>query len=733
MKKRVIHNAHRELSYRNRRRFGLFFLSIVVITFLIFVGRFVWIVATHRASGVDLNQKQEYLHQSKTILPANRGRIFDQLGNVISQDSSKFTITVTTDKRAGKKQEGDRQIPLYVTDKEKIIQLISDNLPVSKELINKQLKLKGYQIRFGAGGDNIPVSTKERIEEQIKTRHITGVEFLRRPSRLYNGGIFASQIVGIADLDNKDSEKLAPQLVGRLGIEQEFNKQLTGKNGYIERKANLRASFGNRTIEDRVNSQDGSDVYLTLNTDIQKYLEKLVNEINVNYQPLAMDAVLMGAKTGKIVAATQRPSFDTNTLKGLSEMWRDNLVEDGFEPGSVFKAVTLSSAIDLGVYNPNQYYDSGSVKVGPNVIYDWQRSGWGVIPMSQAFARSSNVGFVTLEKEIGSDRWKDYINRFGFTQKTGITLPNENPGSLQFAQPLDQAITSFGQGINVTVMQLIQAYSAIANGGKMVQPQIVDKIYNPNTRETKKFKVIKKGQPISSQAASETINEMRRVVTEKYGTGKVYAVDDVDVAVKTGTAEIAQSNGAGYLKGKNDYLYSVMGIYPAGDPRYILYVSLKKPQNVTKQPEQMLSEVFVPLVKYSLSYNRSYKTLSNSEIVTPDLSTKNPQEAAEELKQKKLKVEIIGTGNSVVQQLPLPKTRVIAGEKVILLTNGAMTMPDLTGWSKSDVIKFGQITGKTIKVNGSGYVTHQSLGAGSSIDFVKNITVDLKENINEDQ
>lgn len=733
MKKRNVKLTQSELTYRNRRRFGLFFLLVVIIVFMIFSFRFIWIVSTHKASGVNLDHKQEILHQSKVILHANRGRIFDQLGNVIAQDASKFTITVTTDKKAGKKTEKDAEVPLYVTDKEAIVQLISSNLPISKDLIRKQLSLKGYQIRFGSGGDNIPVSIKEKIEKEIKNKKITGVEFLRRPSRLYNGGIFASQVVGFADLDDDKKELENPQLVGRLGIEQQFNSQLTGKNGYIERRVNLQAGFGSRTIENRVSAKNGNDIYLTINTDFQKYLEKLVTDAVQNYRPQAANAVLMEAKTGKILAATQRPSFDSNTKEGLSEMWRNNLVEDGFEPGSVFKSITLSSAIDLGVYNPDQYYDSGSIKVGPNTIYDWQRAGWGIIPMSQAFARSSNVGFVKLEQEIGANRWKQYIDNFGFCRKTGITLPNENTGSLQFKEPIDQASTAFGQGVNVTVMQLLQAYTAIANGGQVIQPQIVEKIYNSDDKITRKYKLIKKNHPISSQAANSTINEMRRVVTEKYGTGKVYAVDNVDMAVKTGTAEIAQDNGAGYQKGQYDYLYSVMGIYPAGAPRYIFYISFKKPQNVIKQPEQMLSEIFNPMVQYSMSYNKVYKSLRNTDIATPDVSNKNTKPASENLIKKQLKPEIIGTGGLVVQQLPLPKTRVLPGEKVILLTNGAMTMPDLTGWSKSDVIKFGQITGKTIKFSNSGYAIRQSVPPGGSIDFVDKITVELKENINEDK
>lgn len=731
MKQKKSQKLHQEINYRNRRRFGLFFLLIVISVFIIFSYRFIWIVSTHQASGVNLNQKQEQIHQSKTILPANRGHIFDQNGNIIAQNDSKFTITATTDKRAGMEIDGNKSIPLYVTNKEAVAKLISDNLPITKDLILKQLKLNGYQIRFGAGGDNIPVAVKDKIEKQIKKEKITGIEFLRRPARLYNGGIFASQIVGIADLMIDDQEKSNAQLVGKLGIEREFNAQLSGKNGYIERKVNLRAGFGDRIVENRVNPSDGKDIYLTLNSDFQKHLETLVTQVNESYHPLELNSVMMEAKTGRIVAATQRPSFDTNTLKGLSDMWRDHLVEDTFEPGSVFKAVTLSTAIDLGVYNPNEYYDSGSIKIGPNIIYDWQKNGWGLIPMSQAFPRSSNVGFVHLEQKIGKDRWQKAIKNFGFCQKTGITLPNEQAGFLSFKQPIDQATTAFGQGINVNVIQLLQAYTAIANQGQIIKPQIVKKIVNPTTKNIKFFKIIKKGRPISVNAANETLNEMRRVVNEKYGTGVVYAVPNLDLAVKTGTAEISTSNGSGYLGGSYDYLYSVMGIYPANNPRYIFYVSMKKPQVINKQPEQMLSEIFKPMITYSMSYSKNYQSLQNSDVTVPNLANFSRNEAQDKLLKKGLKPIVIGSGTNIVQQLPYPHTKVLNGDKIILLTNGAMILPDLKGWSKSDVIKLGQITGKNISINGNGYVSKQSLPPGSSIDFTKKISVDLKENTNE--
>lgn len=149
------------------------------------------------------------------------------------------------------------------------------------------------------------------------------------------------------------------------------------------------------------------------------------------------------------------------------------MVEDGYEPGSVLKIATLSAAIDSGHYNPDQYYKSGSVLVSGKKISDWQTAGWGMIPLNQAFARSSNVGMVKLEQEMGAKTWKSYIEKFGFLKKTGIELPGETAGTLQYERPLDQATTSFGQGVNVNVMQMLQMTSAIANNGTMIKPQIL--------------------------------------------------------------------------------------------------------------------------------------------------------------------------------------------------------------------------------------------------------------------
>lgn len=223
---------------------------------------------------------------------------------------------------------------------------------------------------------------------------------------------------------------------------------------------------------------DGGSVYTTIDASLQSYLETLMTSVATKYQPKSLLAVLMNPKTGEVLAASQRPTFDPSTGEGLSSMWRDILVEDNYEPGSVMKIFTLAAAIQTGNYHPNNYYKSGSVKVADTTIKDWDTSGWGTIPLSQAFPRSSNVGMVKIEQTMGATVFSEYLRKFGFGQQTGIALPGETSGTFDFGNYLDSAMASFGQSIDVNAMQLMQAATAVANGGDMVQPRIVSKIVN---------------------------------------------------------------------------------------------------------------------------------------------------------------------------------------------------------------------------------------------------------------
>lgn len=237
---------------------------------------------------------------------------------------------------------------------------------------------------------------------------------------------------------------------------------------------------------------------MTIDSQLQTYLEDRLTYVQQQYDPVSMTAVVEDMKTGKILAASQRPTFNPQTKKGLSKSYRNILVQDAYEPGSVFKILTLAAAVNTGTYHPNEYYKSGSVTIGNATIHDWNNSGWGTIPLSQAFPRSSNTGFVHIERDMEKKKWKSYLNKFHIGQKTGVTLPGEQAGFISFASPVDQAVTSFGQGVNVNVMQMMQAFSSLANNGQMVKPQFVDRVTNSEGETIKGYQIRKVGTPIYS-------------------------------------------------------------------------------------------------------------------------------------------------------------------------------------------------------------------------------------------
>ncbi|KRM72506.1 penicillin-binding transpeptidase domain-containing protein [Lacticaseibacillus brantae] len=694
----------------NRKRLGIFFLGLTSLVFLIFFVRMGYVALGGKVDSANLSRKRSDQYRSEMTLTAKRGTIYDASGNVIAESSNTYSIyaILNKDQMIGNK-------PRHVVDAKKTAQVLSRYLPLSEAAILKYLQPKKavFQVEFGPAGKNLSLAIKQQIEKQ----KLPGIEFIEKPSRLYPNGTFASHLIGLAQGTDADN---STKLTGILGLEKQFNTVLTGTDGHQTAEFDRYGYTLPNSEAVTKKPVDGGNVYTTIDSGLQSYLETLMSDVATKYQPNGLNAVLMDAKTGAILAASQRPTFDPMTGNGLGNLWRDALVEDAYEPGSVLKIMTLAAAIDSGNYQPNTYYQSGSVNVGGSVIRDWQTSGWGTIPLSQAFPRSSNVGMVKIEQAMGAKTWKSYLDKFDFGQKTGIQLPGEVAGSISFAKPVDQAITSFGQGINVNMMQMLQAVSAIANDGEMIQPRIVSKVVSRTGKTTTYDKKVV-GKPISASTAKEVMEAMRQVVTAQYGTGQAYKMPGVDLAVKTGTAQIASSKG-GYLTGANNYTFSVAGIAPAKNPRYILYITMKQPQKMTEAAESILASIFKPLMTRALALGDSDENQTQLTKPTTIPSVLNQSLTNAQTALKDFTVTTIGTGNTVVQQLPEAHSQGLKKSRVLLLTNGAMTMPDVSGWAKSDVLKLAQLTGAKFNLEGDGFATHQSQAAGTMIGDAK-ITV----------
>ncbi|MFL2028699.1 penicillin-binding protein [Loigolactobacillus zhaoyuanensis] len=706
----------------NRQVFGGFFLFILVVVFLLFVFRFSYIVISGHVNDENLTQKASALYDSSTVLRAKRGTIYDANGAPIAEDSATYSVYAVLDKN----YTGINDKKLYVTDKAKVATILSKYLPLDKAAILKRLNpanSKTFQVEFGSAGKGLSLTIKQAINKA----NLNGVYFTETPSRLYPNGIFASHQIGLAQQQNATTKGgTAQNLAGVMGLEKTLNSTLTGTNGVKKIKEDSYGYQLPHTQAKQKAAKNGQDVYLTLDSRLQTYLETLMSNVQTKYQPEQLNAVLMNPKTGQILAASQRPTFNPETGSGLGSFWRDTLVGDSYEPGSVMKIFTLASAIDAGKYQPDTPYQSGQVTVGGTTVHDWNQTGWGTIPLSKAFPLSSNVGFVKIEQTLGKDKWLEYLKKFQFMSKTKSLLSGEVSGSIQFEHTSDQAVTSFGQGINVTVMQMMQGFTAIANNGKEMQPQIVSKVTDPTTGKTTKYKPHQVGTPISKSTASQVLQDMQDVTYKSYGTGLSYQIPGYKIATKTGTAQISNPNGGGYLTGDNNYIFSVVGMAPASDPKYVLYITMKQPQNMSQPASEILSEIFNPLMKRALDYDSGTST-ADTQTTMPSISGKTVSAATAALTKAGIQTVQIGTGDTVVQQMPLANEVILDDQRAMLLTNGAMTMPDVTGWSKSDILKLAELTGKQITIKGTGYATKQSLAAKGLLNSAKTITVTLSK------
>ncbi len=345
-----------------------------------------------------------------------------------------------------------------------------------------------------------------------------------------------------------DEEDNTYSYVGKMGIEAQFNKQLTGKNGKINYDSDLWGYLLPDGKEKIIPAKNGSDVYLTLDTKIQTFLEDAMNKVVLEYEPKKIIAIVADPKTGQILAMGQRPSFHPKTKLGIEESWHNEAIEASFEPGSTMKVFTLAAAIEENVFNGNEIYQSGSYKVTPKdqAIHDHNISGWGTITYLEGVQRSSNVAFAKIANEkLGFEKFREYLTEFGLDRPTGIDLPNETTSKIQYTYPIEKITTAFGQGTAITPIQQVQAATAIANGGKMMKPYVVSKIVNPDTKE-----VIQETtpevvyNPISEKTAKEVLDILETIVSnEETGTGNRYQIDGYSVAGKTGTANIPGPNG----------------------------------------------------------------------------------------------------------------------------------------------------------------------------------------------
>ncbi|UQS86432.1 penicillin-binding protein [Nicoliella spurrieriana] len=707
---------------QNRKYYGVGLFGLSLFVFVLMILRFSYIGLFKNISDVNLIQKAQNLYTQTSVIKAKRGTIYDANDQPIAEDTSTYSIYAVLDKN----QKSVNGKPIYVDNKKKVARSLSKILPISYKRVLKDLNPSNkntFQVEFGSAGQNISLTTKQKIDDQ----HLRGINFIQQQSRLYPNGIFASHLIGIASpfTDNKTD---STSLVGQMGIEKAFNNYLTGTDGIKKVQNDVYGYQLPNGVKKDKPVKNGDNIYTTLDYRLQTLLETEMSSVYAQVHPSSMNAVLMNAKTGEILAATQRPTFNATNKEGIGSIWRDTLVEDQFEPGSTMKIFTMAAAINSHHYDGNAYYQSGKYDIDGNIVPDWNPSGWGTITYNKGFALSSNVAMAHLEQNMGASTWMDYIKRFQFLKSVNTGLDGEQSGSVQFKYPIEQANTAFGQGIQVTSMQIMRALSAVSNDGKMLQPRFITKIVNPNNNKVVKSypkKVV--GTPITAKTAKEVRQHMEDVVYKPYGIGADYKIPGYRIAAKTGTAQVSNGNG-GYSSGDNSYLYSVAGMAPASDPKYVMYITMKQPNltNSKLTASQYLAEIFKPVLKRALSEDKIGKTTNT--VKMPTLIGSSVSAANRKLAAAGVSATIVGSGNTITKQSVVGGEKIFKNRKLILITNGAQRMINLKGWSESDVSVYCQLVGLKLRTSGEGVVKDQSIATGASIESNKTLVIKFNKN-----
>ncbi len=557
-------------------KLNIFILAMTaVVMCVLFITRIVQLTVLKSVNGVDLVSYTEIANERSSITQARRGTIFDSKDQPIAMDTTSYSLFAIL-------RNADEEV--IVKDYDLTAKVLSENIDLTRDQVLTLLRNPdANQIEFGEAGRNLSKEVKEKIEEA----NLPGVYFASETTRQYINDFFASHLIGYAKPllagENDDYED-AEILKGQLGIELSYDESLSGAKDYREQweEAN------------NLNYLSGDDLYLTIDSRLQNQLEDLLNTAITTYQPKEMGAYLVEVKTGKLIAAAQRPSFNLNTREGIDKEWRNFLTEDAYEPGSTIKILTMSVAYDHNLYQPDENYHSGTIEIFDTKINDHNLYGWGDITFEEGLARSSNTAMVTLIERLGEENWIDELAKFGFGKSTNSGLINEINGTFSFDNPVSRYMSSFGQAFSTTPIQLLQAFTSVANHGTMVKVQYIEGIGEKNNQ----YKVQELGQPISKEAADHVLGLMVDTVEKDYGTAKPFKSDIVKVAAKTGTAEIANEDGTGYLTGPNDYTDSVVAFFPADDPKYMMYLYMKQPTDKKGLiGSQILAQTFHPFIE----------------------------------------------------------------------------------------------------------------------------------------
>lgn len=745
-KERIIRFAikNRKSPAENRRLVGKNLSLLAVFLFAVFLVNFAVIIGTGSKFGVNLVKEASKVHQTTRTVPAKRGTIYDRNGTPIAEDATSYNVYAIIDKEY---KSANGKI-LYVEESQysKVAEVFHKYLDMDESYVKEQLSQPNLkQVSFGVKGNGITYANMMSIKKDLEAAKVQGIDFTTSPNRSYPNGKFASSFIGLAQLhENEDGTK---SLIGTSGIESSLNSLLAGTDGIITYEKDRLGNIVPGTEQVTQQTVNGKDVYTTLSSPLQSFMESQMDAFQGKLKGKYMTATLVSAKTGEILATTQRPTFDADTKEGITEdfVWRDILYQSNYEPGSTMKVMTLAAAIDNNTFPGGEYFNSSELKIADATIKDWDvndgLSAGSIMTYSQGFDHSSNVGMTLLQQKMGDATWLDYLSRFKFGVPTRFGMSDEYAGQLPEDNIVSIAMSSFGQGISVTQTQMLRAFTAIANDGVMLEPKFISALYDPNDQTVRKSQREVVGNPVSKEAASLTRENMILVGTDPvYGTmynkltGKpIVTVPGQTVSVKSGTAQIADEQNGGYLVGKTNYIFSVVTMHPSENPDFILYVTVQQPEHFSNP---WFGEFANPILerasamKESLNLQSTAKNLdqvtSTTNYAMPATKDYSAGDLAEELRRNLVQPIVIGSGTKIKESSVSEGTNLDANEKVLLLSDKVEEMPDLYGWSKKNVETFAKWLNLEVEYEGSGQtVTKQSVRANTALKNIQKIKITL--------
>ncbi|MGL5352367.1 MAG: stage V sporulation protein D, partial [Clostridium sp.] len=603
--------------------------------------------------------------------------------------------------------------------------------------VTNETVLKKLRTKLPSGADAGSATLIRRIAKEeadkVKDLNIHGVIVSPDTKRYYPDGNFLAHVLGSTNIDGQ----------GLTGVELQYNEYLSGKPGLRISELDRMNNELPYTISKFTPPVDGKDVTLTIDENLQAFAEKAAEQGYVDNKALQVSVMIMNPNNGEILAMANKPDFNPNEpQKGFQEfsgatdgdklqkMWRNRLVNDTFEPGSIFKVVTMIANMEEGLVKESDTFNcGGSKQVGGHTIKCWKTSGHGTQTLPEILQNSCNVGFMEIGARIGPTKLTEWIKKLGFGKPSGIDLPGEAKGIIKKAEDItesDLATIAFGQTNTVNATQYMAAYNAIANGGTLIQPHVMKEVSHVdeggNRVVDKTFVPEKKENLISSENAAILRDYLERTVNEG-GSSKSY-VEGYHIGAKTGTAQKVNPENGTYGAGK--YISSMGAMAPADNPQITVFISIDEPSNGAYYAGQIVAPIGKTLLTDIFNYMETAFLKDDTQgiikdVIIPQVRGLDMKDAKKVLKDNNLEFDIEGNGDVVTDIKPYPGYTVKEGSKIVLYTgtggpyNKTIAMPDLSGYSIDSVNKLLTDLGIVYKVEGTGVVVKQSIPKGEFI------------------